>query len=147
VKNVDSNIIINKTKKKELNIKKIITKLTKKNAIKELAIGLVKIDNNGMNIIKREERRKKKMGKLIDAAKQFKEVVELREENKVLYDEKTYYQTELEEERRKYKTADKRCQQYYKLFNEIKEIVNENQNGSVINMPNRIKTKLKEAKV
>lgn len=31
-----------------------------------------------MNITKREERRKKKMGKFIEAAKQFKEVVELR---------------------------------------------------------------------
>lgn len=87
------------------------------------------------------------MGKLIDAAKQFKEVVELREENKVLYDEKVYYQTELEEERRKYKIADKRCQQYYKLFNEIKDIANENQNGSVINLQNKIKRLLKEAKI
>ena len=76
--NVDSNIIINKTKKKELNIKKNITRLTKKNVIKELAIGLVKTGNNGTNIIKKEERRKKIMGRLTEAVKQFKEVVELR---------------------------------------------------------------------
>lgn len=79
--------------------------------------------------------------KIIKAIKQFKQVVELQEENELLYDEKVYYQTEL------YETTKKRCQQYYKIFNAIKEIVNENQNGSVINMQNRIKTKLKEFKL
>lgn len=87
------------------------------------------------------------MGKLIEAVKQFKEVVELREENELLYDEKKYYETELEEKKKEYEIAKKRCQQYYKLFNEIKDIVNENQNGSVLNLQNRIKTKLKEAKL
>lgn len=87
------------------------------------------------------------MGKLIDTVKQFKEVVELREENRVLYDEKQYLEVELAERDKEYDIANKRCQQYYKLFNEIKEIVNENQNGSVINMQNRIKTKLKEFKL
>lgn len=87
------------------------------------------------------------MGKLIDAAKQFKEVVELRAENKTLYDEKQFLEVELEEQEKNYKIASKRCQQYYKLFNEIKNIVNENQNGSVLNLQNRIKTKLKEAKI
>jgi hypothetical protein len=145
--NVDSNIIINKTKKKELNIKKNTTRLTKKNVIKELAIGLVKTGNNGMNIIKKEERRKKIMGKFIEAVKQFKEVIELREENKILYDEKTFLEVELEQKDKQYEITKKRCQQFYKLFNEIKEIANENQNGSVINMQNRIKTKLKEFKL
>lgn len=87
------------------------------------------------------------MGKLIEAAKQFKEVVELRAENELLYADKVYYQTELEEKDKQYEITKKRCQQYYKLFNEIKEIVNENQNGSVINMQNRIKRLLKEAKI
>ena len=137
--NVDSNIIINKTKKKELNIKKNTTRLTKKNVIKELAIGLVKTGNNGTNIIKKEER--------TEAVKQFKEVVELREENKILYDEKTFLEVELEQKDKQYEITKKRCQQYYKLFNEIKEIANENQNGSVINMQNRIKTKMKEFKL
>lgn len=85
--------------------------------------------------------------KIIKAIKQFKQVMELQEENEILYNEKVYYQTELEEEQKKYKIADKRCQQYYKLFNEIKEIVNENQNGSVINLQNKIKRLLKEAKI
>ena len=87
------------------------------------------------------------MGKIIEAAKQFKEVVELREENKILYDEKTFLEVELEQKEKQYEITKKRCQQFYKLFNEIKEIVNENQNGSVINMQNRIKTKLKEFKL
>lgn len=87
------------------------------------------------------------MGRLTEAVKQFKKVMELQEENEILYADKVYYQTELEEEQKKYNIADKRCQQYYKLFNEIKEIVNENQNGSVINMQNRIKTKMKEFKL
>lgn len=87
------------------------------------------------------------MGKLINAAKQFKEVVELREENELLYDEKKYYQIELEEKKKEYEIADKRCKQYYKLFNEIKDIVNKNQNGSVLNLQNRIKTKLEEFKI
>lgn len=85
--------------------------------------------------------------KIIKTIKQFKQVMELQEENEILYNEKVYYQTELEEEQKKYNIADKRCQQYYKLFNEIKDIVNENQNGSVINLQNRIKTKLKEFKL
>lgn len=87
------------------------------------------------------------MGKFIEAVKQFKEVIELREENKILYDEKTFLEVELEQKDKQYEITKKRCQQYYKLFNEIKEIVNENQNGSVINMQNRIKTKLKEFKL
>lgn len=87
------------------------------------------------------------MGKIIDAAKQFKDVVELREENRVLYDEKQYLEVELEEKNKEYKIADKRCQQYYKLFNKIKDVVNENQNGSVINLQNKIKTIIKEAKI
>lgn len=87
------------------------------------------------------------MGNLIGAVKQFKEVVELREENELLYNEKVYYQTELEEKDKQYEITKKRCQQYYKLFKEIKDIVNENQNGSVLNLQNRIKTKLKEAKL
>lgn len=87
------------------------------------------------------------MGKLIEAAKQFKEVVELREENELLYNEKVYYQTELEEKDKQYEITKKRCQQYYILFNKIKETANENQNGSVINLQNKIKRLLKEAKI
>ena len=87
------------------------------------------------------------MGRLTEAVKQFKEVVELREENKILYDEKTFLEVELEQKDKQYEITKKRCQQYYKLFNEIKEIANENQNGSVINMQNRIKTKMKEFKL
>lgn len=85
--------------------------------------------------------------KIIKAIKQFKEVVELQEENEILYNEKTYYQTELEEKEKQYKLTKKRCQQYYILFNKIKEITNENQNGSVINLQNKIKRLLKEAKI
>lgn len=85
--------------------------------------------------------------KIIKSIKQFKKVMELQEENEILYADKVYYQTELEEEQKKYDIANKRCQRYYKLFSEIKDIVNENQNGSVINMQNRIKTKLKEFKL
>lgn len=87
------------------------------------------------------------MGKLIKAAKQFKEVVELREENKVLYDEKTFLAVELDKTKKDYNISNKRCQQYYKLFNAIKEETNKNQNGSVINLQNRIKRLLKEAKI
>lgn len=87
------------------------------------------------------------MGKIIEAAKQLKEVIELREENKILYDEKTFLEVELDKTKKDYNIANKRCQQFYNLFNEIKEIVNENQNGSVINMQNRIKRLLKEAKI
>ena len=87
------------------------------------------------------------MGKIIEAAKQFKEVVELREENELLYNEKVYYQTELEEKDKEYEITKKRCQQYYKLFNAIKEEANKNQNGSVINLQNKIKRLLKEAKI
>lgn len=87
------------------------------------------------------------MGKLIDAAKQFKEVVELREENKILYDEKQFLEVEKEDIEHKYNLANKRCQQYYRLFNAIKEEANKNQNGSVINMQNKIKRLLKEAKI
>ena len=85
--------------------------------------------------------------KIIKAIKQIKEVMELQEENELLYNEKVYYQTELEEKDKQYEIAKKRCQQYYKLFNTIKEIVNENQNGSVINLQNKIKRLLKEAKI
>lgn len=87
------------------------------------------------------------MGKLIEAAKQFKEVVELRSENELLYADKVYYQTELEEKDKQYEITKKRCQQYYKLFNAIKEETNKNQNGSVINLQNKIKRLLKEAKI
>ena len=87
------------------------------------------------------------MGKLIEAAKQFKEVVELREENKILYDEKTFLEVELEQKDKQYEITKKRCQQYYKLFNAIKEEANKNQNGSVINLQNKIKRLLKEAKI
>lgn len=87
------------------------------------------------------------MGKIIEAAKQFKEVVELRDENKLLYDEKEYYRIELEEKDKQYEITKKRCQQYYKLFNAIKEETNKNQNGSVINLQNKIKRLLKEAKI
>jgi hypothetical protein len=87
------------------------------------------------------------MGKLINAAKQFKEVVGLREENLELYNEKQYLEVELEERNKEYDIANKRCQQYYKLFNEIKNVVNQNQNGSVLNLQNKIKTLLKEAKI
>ena len=85
--------------------------------------------------------------KIIKAIKQFKKVMELQEENEILYADKVYYQTELEEEQKKYDIANKRCQRYYKLFNEIKDIANENQNGSVINLQNKIKRLLKEAKI
>lgn len=87
------------------------------------------------------------MGKIIEAAKQFKEVVELREENKILYDEKTFLEVELEQKDKQYEITKKRCQQYYKLFNAIKEETNKNQNGSVINLQNKIKRLLKEAKI
>lgn len=87
------------------------------------------------------------MGKIIEAVKQFKEVVELRDENKLLYDEKEYYRIELEEKDKQYEITKKRCQQYYKLFNAIKEETNKNQNGSVINLQNKIKRLLKEAKL
>lgn len=87
------------------------------------------------------------MGKIIEAAKQFKEVVELREENKILYDEKTFLEVELDQKEKQYEITKKRCQQYYKLFNAIKEEANKNQNGSVINLQNKIKRLLKEAKI
>ena len=87
------------------------------------------------------------MGKIIEAVKQFKEVVELREENKILYDEKTFLEVELEQKDKQYEITKKRCQQYYKLFNAIKEEANKNQNGSVINLQNKIKRLLKEAKI
>ena len=87
------------------------------------------------------------MGKLINAIKQFNEVVELREENQLLYDEKQYLEVELAENENKYKITSERCQQYYKLFNDLKDVLNENPNGSVINLQNRIKTMLEEAKI
>lgn len=87
------------------------------------------------------------MMKIIKAIKQFKKVMELQEENEFLYNEKVYYQTELEEKDKQYEITKKRCQQYYKLFNKIKEVTNENQNGSVINLQNKIKRLLKEAKI
>ena len=87
------------------------------------------------------------MGKITNAVKQFKEVLELREENLELYNEKQYLEVELEERNKEYDIANKRCQQYYKLFNEIKNVVNQNQNGSVLNLQNKIKTLLEEAKI
>lgn len=87
------------------------------------------------------------MGKIMNAVKQFKEVVELREENLELYNEKQYLEVELAERDKEYDIANKRCQQYYKLFNEIKNVVNQNQNGSVINLQNKIKTLLEETKI
>lgn len=87
------------------------------------------------------------MGKIIEAAKQFKEVVELREENLELYNEKTFLEVELEQKEKQYEITKKRCQQYYKLFNAIKEETNKNQNGSVINLQNKIKRLLKEFKL
>lgn len=87
------------------------------------------------------------MGKITNAVKQFKEVLELREENLELYNEKQYLEVKLAERDKEYDIANKRCQQYYKLFNEIKNIVNQNQNGSVLNLQNKIKTLLKEAKI
>lgn len=85
--------------------------------------------------------------KIIKAIKQFKKVKELQEENEILINEKTYLQTELEEKTRQYEITKKRCQQYYKLFNAIKEETNKNQNGSVINLQNKIKRLLKEFKL
>ena len=70
--------------------------------------------------------------KLIKAIKQFKQVMELQEENELLYSEKTYYQTELEDKNKQYEITKKRCQQYYVLFSKIKQLASENQNGSVI---------------
>lgn len=87
------------------------------------------------------------MGKIMNAVKQFKEVVELREENLELYNEKQFLEVELEDKKKEYEIANKRCQQYYKLFNKIKDAVNENQNGSVINLQNKIKTLLEEARI
>jgi predicted nuclease with TOPRIM domain len=85
--------------------------------------------------------------KIIKAIKQLKEVMDLQEENEILINEKTYLQTELEEKTRQYDVTKKRCQQYYKLFNAIKEETNKNQNGSVINLQNKIKRLLKEFKL
>lgn len=87
------------------------------------------------------------MDKIIKAIQQFKEVVDLRKENETLYNEKQYLSIELEEKEKSYDITSKRCQQYYKLFNKIKELANENQNGSVINLQNKIKTLLEEAKI
>lgn len=87
------------------------------------------------------------MMKIIKAIKQLKEVMELQEENEIIYADKVYYQTELEEKEKQYEITKKRCQQYYKLFNAIKEEANKNQNGSVINLQNKIKRLLKEAKI
>lgn len=87
------------------------------------------------------------MMKIIKAIKQLKEVMDLQEENEILINEKTFLQTELEEKTRQYDVTKKRCQQYYKLFNAIKEETNKNQNGSVINLQNKIKRLLKAAKI
>ena len=87
------------------------------------------------------------MGKIMNAVKQFKEVIELREENLELYNEKQYLEVELAERDKEYDIANNRCQQYYKLFNEIKNVVNQNQNGSVLNLQNKIKTLLEKAKI
>lgn len=85
--------------------------------------------------------------KIIKAFKQFKEVAALQEENELLYNEKTYLDVELEEKIKQYEITKRRCQQYFKLFNEIRKLANENQNGSVINLQNRINTLLDEAKI
>lgn len=87
------------------------------------------------------------MMKIIKAIKQLKEVMDLQEENKILYGEKTCALIDLEEEKKKYEVTQKACRKYYKILNEIKDIVNENQNGSVINLQNKIKRLLKEAKI
>lgn len=87
------------------------------------------------------------MGRLIEAAKQFNEVVELRKENEVLYDEKQYLEVELNEKEKQYEITNRRCQRYYILFNKIKDIVNENPNGSVTNLQNKIRRLLEEEKI
>lgn len=87
------------------------------------------------------------MMKIIKAIKQVKEVKELQEENEILYNEKTYYQTELEEKDKQYEITKKRCQQYYILFNKVKETASENQNGSVVNLQNKIISLLDKAKI
>ena len=85
--------------------------------------------------------------KIIKAIKQFKEVVELRAENEILYNEKQYLEVELEETQKAYDITNKRCQQYYKLFNDLRKLLQKNPNGSVINLSNTIKTMLKEADI
>lgn len=87
------------------------------------------------------------MKKIIDAIKQFKEVVELREENLTLYNENKYLEVELEEKEKECKITNGRCQQYYKLFRDIDYTVSANANGSITNLQNKIKTLLKEAKL
>lgn len=87
------------------------------------------------------------MMKFIKAIKQLKEVMDLQEENEILINEKTYLQTELEEKTRQYDVTKKRCQQYYILFNKVKETASENQNGSVVNLQNKIISLLDKAKI
>lgn len=87
------------------------------------------------------------MMKIIKAIKQLKEVMDLQEENEILINKKTYLQTELEEKTRQYDVTKKRCQQYYILFKKVKETASENQNGSVVNLQNKIISLLDKAKV
>lgn len=87
------------------------------------------------------------MGKIIDVIKQFNEVVELRKENEVLYDEKQYLEVELEEKKRECEFAQRAFKDDRMLLKTIKEIVNSNQNGSVINLQNTIRSLLEDERI
>lgn len=85
--------------------------------------------------------------RIIKGIKQLKEVMELQEENEALYNEKQYLEVELEETKKAYDITNKRCQQYYKLYNDIRALLQQNPNGSVTNLANTIKTMLEEANI
>ncbi len=75
--------------------------------------------------------------KIFKVIKQLKHVEELLDENLELYNEKQYLQVELE----------LKTDEYKKTLNQIKDIVNENPNGSATNLQNRIRALLEEVKI
>ena len=85
--------------------------------------------------------------KIIDTIKQFSEVAELREENFELYKEKKSLAIELEETKKQHEDYKNTNRKNIAILKTIKDIINENPNGSVTSLQNRIRTLLEEAKI
>ena len=85
--------------------------------------------------------------KIIDTIKQFSEVAELREENFELYKEKKSLAIELEETKKQHEDYKNTTRKNIAILKTIKDIINENPNGSVTSLQNRIRTLLEEAKI
>lgn len=86
------------------------------------------------------------MSKLVDAVKQYKQVIVLKENNEMLENKLNRLQYDYETLEKKYEITDKQCKRLYTIFRKIKEKTSQNINNGNINLQNQINTILEEVK-